>query len=169
MLVLIRQIHLIVDYLYFQYVQQESLLKVILQYIIQTLQKYNINKTFIIDHPKDEKKYLVHACLEGPEEGVYYRGKGEITDNISTTIYLPDYVDKIATNLRVELTPIYSDNIKVYNIAASRVKDNKFEVYGNNCEFFWTVYGTRLNINVEPTKNNTIMNGNGPYKWIPNN
>ena len=35
-------------------------------------------KTFIIDHPIDKNKYLVHGCLEGPEFGVYYRGKSEI-------------------------------------------------------------------------------------------
>jgi len=111
----------------------------------------------------------VHACLEGPEAGVYYRGESEIVDNIPTTIYLPDYVEKLATNLTVQITPIYTNNIKIYNISASRVKGNKFEVYGNNCEFFWTVYGKRLDINVEPLKNDTIVNGDGPYKWISNN
>ena len=35
-------------------------------------------KTFVIDHPDDENKYLVHVCLEGPEAGVYYRGKAEV-------------------------------------------------------------------------------------------
>ena len=25
------------------------------------------NKTFVIDHPDDSDKYLVHVCLEGPE------------------------------------------------------------------------------------------------------
>ena len=131
--------------------------------------KYNTSKTFVIDHPIDEEKYLVHACLEGPEAGVYYRGDGEITDNISTTIYLPDYVERLATDLTVQLTPIYNDDIKIYNISASRVKRNKFNVYGNNCEFYWTVYGKRLNINVEPLKNNSNINGEGPYKWLSNN
>jgi hypothetical protein len=37
---------------------------------------YNTSKTFIIDHPIKKDKYLVHACVEGPETGVYYRGKG---------------------------------------------------------------------------------------------
>ena len=46
-------------------------------------------KSFIIDHPDDSSKYLVHVCLEGPEAAVYYRGKGEITNNNSVVIYLP--------------------------------------------------------------------------------
>ena len=29
------------------------------------------SKSFIIDHPTDPSKYLVHVCLEGPEAGVY--------------------------------------------------------------------------------------------------
>ena len=32
------------------------------------------SKTFVIDHPIDPERYLVHACVEGPESGVYYRG-----------------------------------------------------------------------------------------------
>jgi hypothetical protein len=38
-------------------------------------------KTFIIEHPIDTSKYLIHACLEGPEAGVYYRGKATIDNN----------------------------------------------------------------------------------------
>jgi len=46
-------------------------------------------KSFIIDHPKEpETKHLVHVCLEGPEAGVYYRGKGEITNNETVEISL---------------------------------------------------------------------------------
>ena len=30
-----------------------------------------VQKTFIIEHPQDTEKYLIHACLEGPEVGVY--------------------------------------------------------------------------------------------------
>ena len=30
----------------------------------------NTAKTFVIDHPDDTSKYLVHGCLEGPEGGV---------------------------------------------------------------------------------------------------
>src|SRR5262245_13955049 len=35
-------------------------------------------KSFQITHPLDSSAFLRHACLEGPENGVYYRGKGTI-------------------------------------------------------------------------------------------
>jgi hypothetical protein len=131
------------------------------------------NKTFVIDHPCDKNKYLVHACLEGPEAGVYYRGEGKITNNKSTIIKLPYYVDKLACQLTVNLTPIYDsdtmDNkleLETIVLKSSRVKNNAFTVYGPSCEFFWTVYGKRNEINVEPLKQLTDIKGVGPYKWI---
>jgi len=122
------------------------------------------NKTFIIDHPNYENKYLVHACLEGPEAGIYYRGKGEIVNNESVQISLPDYVDKISSNLTVQLTPIYDGKFSSY--WTSEVISGKFTVYGKNGRFFWTVFGTRENIEVEPEKNLVCVKGDGPYKWV---
>lgn len=125
------------------------------------------SKTFVIEHPIDNTRYLVHACLEGPESGVYYRGEGKIINNKFITITLPNYVDKIATNLTINVTPIYDEmnNISV-SLNCSRVKNNKFNVYGKNCEFFWIVYGKRLTIEVEPYKVNSKLKGSGPYTWI---
>ena len=125
----------------------------------------NSGKSFIIDHPLDESKYLIHVCLEGPEAGVYYRGEGEILNNISSTIYLPDYVKKLATEFTVQLTPIYSGK-KIEQLYCSRVKNNSFTVYGENTSFYWLVQGKRCDINVEPYKATTAVKGNGPYKWI---
>ena len=125
------------------------------------------NKTFVIDHPCEENKYLVHACLEGPEAGVYYRGEGQITNGKNVIIELPYYVNKLATEITVNLTPINDDGVyKQIILTCSRVKNNRFTVYGPNCEFFWTVYGKRNNINVEPLKEITDVKGTGPYKWI---
>jgi hypothetical protein len=119
----------------------------------------------VIDHPEDNSKYLVHGCLEGPEAGVYYRGKGEITNGVSTLIELPEYVKYIATNLTLQVTGIYSgDSIKKYN--STEIIDNKFSVYGPNGTFFWIVYGTRMVFDVEPSKATSIVKGDGPYKWI---
>ena len=123
------------------------------------------NKSFVIDHPKDENKYLVHACLEGPESGVYYRGKGEIRNGESVKIYLPNYVDKLATDFTVQITPIYSGK-KIEQLYTSEVQHNSFTVYGENCKFFWLVYGKRDKIEVEPLKTNVQVKGSGPYKWI---
>ena len=112
-----------------------------------------------------QENYLVHACLEGPESGVYYRGKGEITNNIFTTVYLPDYVEKLAGEFTIQLTPIYSGK-KIEQLCATEVMNNEFKVYGENCKFCWLVQGKRHNIEVEPFKTNVEVKGYGPYKWI---
>ena len=125
------------------------------------------SKTFVIDHPYDKNKYLVHACLEGPESGVYYRGEGNITNNNSTTIELPYYVNKLASNFTINITPIYDDNAhEDITLKCSRVLNNTFIVYGKNCSFFWHVFGKRLQLEVEPYKNNINVKGDGPYTWI---
>jgi hypothetical protein len=124
---------------------------------------YNPNKTFVIDHPLDDKKYLVHACLEGPESGVYYRGFGFVRSDIGIVIELPNYVDLIATNFTVHLTAID----KKANLWASRIKNNRFMVYSDeNVEFDYIVYGTRQSIDSEPNKDEYIKLGSGPYTWI---
>jgi hypothetical protein len=108
---------------------------------------------------------LVHACLEGPEAGVYYRGKGEIVNNEFTTIYLPDYVKEIASELTVQITPVYNGN-PMYNLQISEVENNQFNVYGSNGKFHWFVQGKRESIEVEPFISKVVIKGNGPYKWI---
>jgi hypothetical protein len=129
--------------------------------------RYNTGaaKTFVIDHPINDKKYLVHACIEGPEAGVYYRGEGEITNNSHTTICLPDYVQHFAREFTIQITPIYSGK-KMEPLYTSRVENNSFIVYGENCQFYWHVTGKRNDIEVEPSKDSTIVKGSGPYKWI---
>ena len=137
----------------------------ILTYNSTTMEVAYTSKTFVIDHPKDLSKYLVHACLEGPEAGVYYRGTGTIADlESSAVITLPDYVDALAVDLTVQVTPIYNGSVRMLN--ASCVSDNKFTVYGDSGDFYWHVYGRRLAIAVEPEKSSVVVNGDGPYRWI---
>jgi hypothetical protein len=61
-------------------------------------------KNFKINHPTMEGYYLVHSSLEGPERGIYHRGKLK-TSNI---IHLPDYWLELTddTDITVQLTPI---------------------------------------------------------------
>lgn len=64
------------------------------------------SKNFIIDHPNKENKKLVHACLEGPENGVYIRGRLSANDKI----FLPEYWTNLIDydTITVSLTPIGS-------------------------------------------------------------
>ena len=126
---------------------------------------YDTSKTFVINHPKDESKYLVHACLEGPEAGVYYRGTGTIAElETSVEVELPDYVDALAVDLTVQVTPIYNGTVRILN--ASCVSNNKFTVYGDSGDFHWHVYGRRATVVVEPKKSEVTLHGDGPYRWI---
>ena len=122
-------------------------------------------KTFIINHPKDNDKYLVHTCLEGPEVGVYYRGKSEITNDESVAINLPDYIPGWASDFTVTVTGIYDGKLNLYN--ASEVDDTgSFTVYGENGKFSWVAIGKRGDVNAEPYKNEIVVKGDGPYRWI---
>tara|TARA_R100001463_G_scaffold30610_6_gene69688 strand:- start:3757 stop:5247 length:1491 start_codon:yes stop_codon:yes gene_type:complete len=62
-------------------------------------------KNFKIQHPTMEGYYLLHSSLEGPERGIYHRGKLKTSD----VIHLPDYWKDLPvddTDITVQLTPI---------------------------------------------------------------
>jgi hypothetical protein len=124
------------------------------------------DKSFIIPHPVNKDKYLVHICLEGPEAGVYYRGKAVINDgNEFVEITLPNYVDALATDFTINITPIYDGKVKgVYS--TTEVVNGTFRIYGTPGKVHWTVWGKRHDIEVEPDINTTTVQGDGPYKWI---
>jgi len=125
---------------------------------------YNDTKTFVIEHPNNVDKFLVHGCLEGPEAGVYYRGKDQIVNNEFVDIELPNYVEKLAKNFTIQINPIYNGKLIMLN--SSEVENNKFRVYGENSTFHWIVYGKRHDITVEPDKTSVVLKGSGPYLYI---
>ena len=132
---------------------------------------YNTSKTFVIQHPEYESKYLVHACLEGPEAGVYYRGEGcTITKNNIhyTTITLPSYVSKLATELNVITTPVLTNiENEIPILATTSIYMNTFKVVSNKpTKFNWLVMGKRKSIQVEVEKSEVVLKGDGPYKYI---
>ena len=114
-------------------------------------------KAFTIQHPLEEEKWLVHGCLEGPEAGVYYRGK----DVAPTTVKLPEYATKIADNFTVQVTPIGQPRL----MSSTEIdEDGFFDVMGDG-KFHWHVTGRRLEIDPEPHKDDIIINRWGPYTW----
>jgi hypothetical protein len=124
-------------------------------------------KTFVIDHPLDTTKYLVHACLEGPEAGVYYRGTTQVLDTF-VEVLLPSYISALAHNFTVNVTHVYNEgsDTEVKTYAATPVKNNSFRIYGPEGTVSWVVYGSRTTIEVEPLKASVDVKGSGPYKWI---
>lgn len=101
----------------------------------------SIKKDFDIPHPTKNGWRLTHACLEGPEAGVYYRGK-LINSN---QIYLPDYWKKLVDgdSITVNITPIkYHQNIIVKDIIDNVIYLNEKEGLDINC--YYHVYGERI-------------------------
>jgi hypothetical protein len=141
------------------------------------------NKTFVIQHPLDKEKYLVHACLEGPEAGVYYRGTSFILPEADfTEITLPNYVDTLANNFTVHVTPVTEQASNVI-LSVSRVTCGKFKVYQKKSTwkkvwrrlkktaaepqyFDYIVFGKRASLETEPLKALVEVKGQGPYTWL---
>ena len=87
------------------------------------------SKSFVIDHPTKENYQLVYGSLEGPEHGVYVRGK--VTDGV---IELPDYWAALVDEetITVQLTGIGDGgNRWVIDIA-----DNKIKTGGGKAFYF---------------------------------
>jgi hypothetical protein len=108
------------------------------------------SKAFLIDHPTPAKKEagmkLQYACLEGPENGVYVRGKADTQVGV---IELPDYwMDLVhADSITVQLTAM-SPAQRLY---VAKIEDNKVYVRDASAvsevtTFFYTVNGERKDI-----------------------
>lgn len=97
-------------------------------------------KPFDIPHPTKEGYRLRHVCLEGPESGVYFRGR--ITNK--KEIILPNYWKGLVdwTTITVSLTPIGSHQ----NVIVKRFDEEKIYLQSNGgipIDCFFHVYGER--------------------------
>jgi len=100
-------------------------------------------KNFVIDHPLKRNKQLVHACLEGPENAVYVRGR--LTNH--TEIILPDYWEELVDErgITVSLTPIGAHQ----DIIVKRIGQNRIWLQakgGMPIDCFYHVYGERRDV-----------------------
>ena len=101
-----------------------------------------LTKSFVIKHPTKDNMLLRHGSLEGPEFGVYVRGRTQTGE-----IQLPDYwtglVDE--STITVNLTPIGSHQmLYVYKIENNCVYVHNVALGPIDC--FFTVYGERKDI-----------------------
>ena len=105
----------------------------------------NINpqawKGFDIKHPNKENHRLRHICLEGPEAGVYIRGKLNGTNIIKLPEYWKGLIDY--DTITVNLTPYgRKDDLYVKDIDEDRII-----VSGNhltNIKCFYDVHASRI-------------------------
>ncbi len=100
------------------------------------------SKSFLIDHPTKENKKLEHGSLEGPEFGVYYRGRAQ-----SDTITLPDYWTALVREetITVQLTPKGSFQ-HLYVVSQSLTEIVIGAADGETIDCFYTIYGERADI-----------------------
>ena len=106
----------------------------------------NINvqswKGFDIKHPNKENHRLRHICLEGPEAGVYIRGR--LTGN--NTIKLPEYWDGLVDpeSITVSLTQIgYSQDLIVEGIEWGKIVKVK-SGNGTSINCYYTIQAARI-------------------------
>ena len=103
------------------------------------------SKAFNIPHPSPDKegKRLWHGCLEGPEYGVYVRGR--VTNK--KEIFLPPYWKNLVdwTTITVSLTPIGSHQ----SVIVKRFDEGKVYLQSNGglpIDCFYHVYAERMDI-----------------------
>jgi len=107
---------------------------------------YAISKSFLIDHPTKKGYKLQYGSLEGPENGVYVRGKLD-----GRVIKLPEYWKSLVDmdTITVDLTPIgkfqklYVENI---DVKTGEIFIDNSSMLGGPCKCFYTVWAERKDI-----------------------
>ena len=96
-------------------------------------------KSFVIDHPTKENHSLRYACLEGPENSVYVRGRSS-----DPVIELPDYWVGLVheDSITVNVTPIGNKNVWVESINNNSVTIGT----DGSTEYFYTVFAERKDV-----------------------
>ena len=103
------------------------------------------SKSFDIKHPTKKGKRLRYGSLEGPENGVYVRGRAN-----STKINLPDYWTGLVDeeSITVNLTPIGKhQKLYVEDISNNTITIGNDNLIKKEINCFYTVYAERKDIN----------------------
>ena len=102
-------------------------------------------ESFLIDHPTKEGHKLRYGSLEGPENGVYVRGRLTGTN----TIELPEYWTGLVheDTITVNLTPV-GKHQKLY---VEDIKDNKVYIandglFGGQIDCFYYILAERVDV-----------------------
>lgn len=97
-------------------------------------------KSFVIDHPTKPGKKLRYGSLEGPENGVYVRGRSS-----TTVIELPDYWTGLVDpdSITVQLTAIGSAG----HVWVESIEDNKVYIKFKSCKsYFYFIQAERKDV-----------------------
>jgi hypothetical protein len=98
-------------------------------------------KSFIIPHPTKEGYKLRHGSLEGPENGVYVRGK-----NNSAIIELPEYWTGLINpdSITINLTPIGQNS----QLWVEKIEGNKVYIgrEDSSMTYFYIAFAERIDV-----------------------
>ena len=100
-------------------------------------------KPFDMPHPSKDGYRLRYVCVEGPENGVYFRGR-VVNRNV---IYLPEYWEELVdpASITVSLTPVGAHQ----NVIVKRVEPTQIHLQaqgGMPIHCFYHVFGERKDI-----------------------
>ena len=126
------------------------------------------NKSFDIPHAVKENKRIRHICAEGPEAGIYIRGKLEG----SNVIELPEYWQGLVDydTITVSLTPFGKPDKSLYvkNITEDKVIVSSDHLTQVKC--FYEIWVARhINPNNLDEKLHVVYDGDSPADYPGNN
>ena len=136
-------------------------------------------KTFVINHPVDAHRNLVHACVEGPTADVFYRGETKVGEWGSASVQLPPYFEALTVPGSADVMMSYvcatpqeytrTCEYRLFTPIPLMLENNSFIVSGRpQSTFTWVVHATRRDVTVsaEVEKQHVDIKGDGPYRYI---
>lgn len=125
-------------------------------------------KSFIIDHPTDPDRYLIHACTESPQPGVEYWGDVVLDGNGQAVVELPEYFEALTRpDGRYVSVNTCSDEIR--NASATYPQNGRFTIHGApGARVTWLVKAIRADAGhmlIEPRRDQITVHGDGPYRY----
>lgn len=139
-------------------------------------------KGFVVDHPTDPDRWLVHACTEAPHNGVEYWGYTELSNGWAEVFLPPYFEDLVEVRLRtVHLTPMapagwtpvrnWRPWRKAPVLSASYPTDGRFRILADDnssrAQVWWLVKGVRKDLPAlleAPLRSEVKVSGFGPYR-----
>ncbi|MFC5997104.1 hypothetical protein ACFQE5_23100 [Pseudonocardia hispaniensis] len=135
-------------------------------------------KAFVIDHPTDPDRWLVHGCTESPHAGVEYWGTATIHAG-RAVVELPTYFEAATRRegRAVLLTPLDPADGQTPPSAAPAAATypvgGRFEIRApllpDGARVSWLVKAIRADVDpfdVEPLRDEVTVRGDGPYRYI---
>jgi len=124
------------------------------------------SKSFIEPHPTDASKVIDYVALEGPEAGIYFRGRSHFENGLAT-IAVPENFRLVGDEegMTVQITPI----AKMANVAVLSADLNRIVVQASaDVDFYYTVNGVRKAYrDFNPIQDNVYFGKEGPNETLP--